>query len=117
MIVLQDQTVILAQVSTHPPKLSYDMLGDLHLTKTERYGTEIHSLLQLFQLLTDSQEVYLKFEFAPGGVVVVLVRSTQVNMTAEVCKEHRIGEPVLLINSGLDVYHRSDGKVRLKKRN
>jgi hypothetical protein len=92
-----DQTVILSQVLAHRENLGYDKLTDLHLEKVN--GEKVRSLAHLKTLIENEsgdQQVFLRFEFQPKNVIVVLERSQVHQSTLEVCKEQNIQYPFYL---------------------
>jgi hypothetical protein len=92
-----DEIVVLCQVLAHRSNLGYDQLSDLHLTKFN--GASVKSLRHLFDLLRDCKETFMRFEFEPGGRVVVMERDSLDNVTSEVCEEHSIPKPFLFLDS------------------
>jgi S1-C subfamily serine protease len=92
-----DEIVVLCQVLAHRSNLGYDQLSDLHLTKFN--GDTVNSLRHLSDLLRDCKETFMRFEFEPGGNVVVMERDSLDNVTREVCEEHSIPNPFLLLDS------------------
>lgn len=92
-----DQVVILSHVLAHPANLGYDTLGDLHLEKIN--GVKVKSLTHMKQLLDDSTDEFLRFEFAPSSRIVVMERSKLETTTEQVCGEHSIPKAFLLHNA------------------
>lgn len=91
-----DGVVVLAQVLAHRANLGYEDFFDLHLLKFN--GVEVRSLQHLKQLVQDSADQFMRFEFAPedGGRLVVLERGTNDQVTEEVCSEHSIGTSCII---------------------
>jgi PDZ domain/Trypsin len=83
-----DEVVILIQVLAHRENLGYDTLTDLHLRRVN--GQDVRSLRELKRIVDESQDEFLRFEFAPENRIVVVERSTLNTVTREVCKEHSI---------------------------
>jgi hypothetical protein len=91
-----DEIVVLAQVLAHETNLGYEHLTDLHLLKFN--GIEVRSLGHLNKLISESEEPFMTFEFAPGegGRLIVMERAVCEQATQEVCKEHSIGSHYVL---------------------
>ena len=86
-----DEVVVLAQVLADKAYLGNEHFYDLHLLKFN--DIEVRSLQHLEELIDkSSEESFMKFEFAPndGGRLVVLDRTTNDQVTNEVCAEHSI---------------------------
>jgi S1-C subfamily serine protease len=98
-----DEIVVLCQVLAHRSNLGYDQLSDLHLTKFN--GETVQSLRHLSDLLKDCKETFMRFEFEPGGHVVVMERDSLEKVTSEVCEEHSIQNPFLLLDSHIKNAH------------
>ena len=91
-----DEVVVLAQVLAHETNLGYEHLTDLHLLKFN--GVEVRSLHHLNNLIHESEEAYMTFEFAPkeGGRLVVMERAVCDQATKDVCNEHSISSRCVL---------------------
>lgn len=92
-----DEVVILAQVLAHRANLGYENHYDLHLLKFN--DIDVRSLQHLNELVSESTDPFMTFEFAPkggGGILVVLDRATNDLVTSEICSEHSITSPVVL---------------------
>ena len=101
-----DEIVVLCQVLAHRSNLGYDQLSDLHLTKFN--GETVDSLRHLSELLGDCKKPFMRFEFAPGGHIVVMERDSLDTVTSEVCEEHSIPKPFLLLDSHDEDAHDDD---------
>eukprot|EP00956_Cyclotella_meneghiniana_P012657 scaffold18012_cov53-Cyclotella_meneghiniana.AAC.4 len=82
-------------VLAHKANLGYEHLMDLHLI--EFNGIEVRCLSHLKQLIDESDDPFMTFQFAPKetGRLVVLDRVQTGIATKDVCIEHRIGTPYL----------------------
>lgn len=91
-----DEVVVLAQVLAHRSNLGYENFFDLHLLKFN--GIKVKSLRHLKELIEESEEEFMAFEFAPedGGRLVILDRNTNEEVTKEVCAEHAISRTFAL---------------------
>lgn len=91
-----DEVVVLTQVLAHETNLGYEHLIDLHLLKYN--GVEVNSLDHLNNLIKESEEQYMTFEFAPeeGGRLIVMEKAVCDQATKDVCKEHSIASPYVL---------------------
>jgi len=96
-----DQVVILAQVLAHRANLGYDQFADLHLQQVN--GKKVKSLQHLQQLIQeDSDDEFVRMEFAPDGRVIVLERSMLDQVTHDVCEEHSIRERSVIYTDAED---------------
>eukprot|EP00986_Skeletonema_menzelii_P015171 scaffold11190_cov156-Skeletonema_menzelii.AAC.1 len=91
-----DEVVVLTQVLAHEANLGYEHLIDLHLLKFN--GVEVKSLGHLNTLISENEEQFMTFEFAPeeGGRLIVMERALCEQATEDVCKEHSIGSHYVL---------------------
>ena len=91
-----DEVVVLTQVLAHEANLGYEHLIDLHLLKFN--GFEVKSLGHLNTLISENEERFMTFEFAPedGGRLIVMDRALCEQATQDVCKEHSIGSHYVL---------------------
>jgi hypothetical protein len=94
-----DEVVVLSQVLAHKANLGYEHLMDLHLL--EFNGIEVRCLRHLQQLIEESTEPFMSFQFAPKdtGRLVVLDRKLNEKVTQDVCGEHCIRAPFLFQES------------------
>jgi hypothetical protein len=90
-----DEVVVLSQVLAHKSNLGYEHLMDLHLI--EFNGVEVRCLRHLQQMIDESTEPFMSFQFSPKetGRLVVMDRKINDKVTEDVCSEHCIGMPFL----------------------
>lgn len=104
-----DQVVILSHVLAHRENLGFDSLADLHLLKVN--GQTVHSLSHLKRLLDQCQDTFVRFDFAPNDVIIVLERSSLEKVTQEVCQENSIQKSFCLYNTKSEKDHEDAGTV------
>ena len=79
------EVVVLAHVLAHRVNLGFDHLSHMQLSQFN--GKDVLSLADLAKFLESNSDPYLRFDFQPGGKVIVLEAAAADAATAEICSD------------------------------